>query len=956
VARRGFGGSGDYSSFFSGLYSFNKNEAQAREAAADQDAADRWANGLMSDDEWLSYIRAAIDREAGSPKDQQRWITALRKYSTLIADKQAEQAYESGGSINDLIAHYEQRLAGMVKDSNEYRETQLRLNDLMDFRAGEQISEKAEAIIDGINAGTKTYQDLKALFVEALATSRPNSDLKKQLEDQLDKVNETIRVNKLEGEFEKNQYEYDAGKISGKTYAARLRAQAQQFKDNDPKRYYQILQAAVTLERNAPGVKGSGGGGGGGGGGSSSKSINKSIDAIQADRNGLQSLIAQYESGAKRGVDPMTGAVVVFSPEKVKELDRQLLSQFDRLTAAYETKGDLSAAANTQKAKMAFVSENIVGHNTLAADDASRELMVSTSKLLQTALDNPDPTRAMSTVQYVAKQWSTFATSLTKTTITTDAYAGDKSRNLPAEAAEQAFGGEKGLLDLVDPELISRAEAFSAAMSTLATPGLDDASASAALESLEARGGGQSSPFVKLGASALEINGRQQGLMTGDIVRIATSNGLTWARTETMTVDAPDPMNPANMVQVQQKVPTLVRTPGGTWEPLKVDGQKTKLVDVFVDVNGTPTKMQAIATLTSPTGFDAWVAGSTKAVNGVQLVKGQPLTEEQLKKIANGKPLDYLKAIGLLDSATVMPAWKVTVPGYTDKYGNQRGAESWSQDPTTGVWYKGSLPIRGVQRDEYGMVKFTKDGAAIDWRSYAGEIGVPAPYAGANAKAMQDLLNSGVVDVSGLRGRDLLGRPVDDQPLRLDSAYWDRTFPPAEGRDSWWKDDERKARADTIKIQNNKRREAQFGEPVKEPNRDLLSTIIEGASELASAFGINLNGIIRPAEDKFDAQSTAKAEGERWAAMGDWYAKQAKQASVAPTVRLPDPKTTASGPALKAEINLPTPKTAGLALPDIEEIEAAYIAKSKSTSTAPKVQQPAPTTTTYKSKGGNLAL
>jgi hypothetical protein len=79
VARRGFGGSGDYSSFFSGLYSFNKNEAQAREAAADQDAADRWANGLMSDDEWLSYIRAAIDREAGSPKDQQRWITALRK-------------------------------------------------------------------------------------------------------------------------------------------------------------------------------------------------------------------------------------------------------------------------------------------------------------------------------------------------------------------------------------------------------------------------------------------------------------------------------------------------------------------------------------------------------------------------------------------------------------------------------------------------------------------------------------------------------------------------------------------------------------------------------------------------------------------------------------------------------------------------------------------------------------
>lgn len=906
MARRGISGSGDYSGTFASLYSYNRDSQKAQQDAADADAADKWSNGLMTDDEWLAYIRTRIDAEGANPKKQESWITALRKYSTTIADKQAEQAYESGGTINELIAHYQTRLTGMQKESNEYREVQAHLNDLLDKRAGNDVSDQADDIIAGINKGTKTYGDLQHLLRSALDDSRPNSDLRNSLEKQLKQVNETVRSNKLEGSFEKLQYRYDAKQISGRTYAAKLRSMAQQFKVNDPKRYFQILEAAVQLDQNGGGLKGSGGGHRGGGG---KKAINQTIDSIQADRNNTQALIEQFESGAPRGVDPATGAVVVFNEAKVKELDKKLVSTFDKLAAAYTSKGDLSAAANTQKSRAKFIATSVVSHNTYAVEDSRRELMVSTSKLLDDALGSPDPTRAMQTVRFVAKQWDDFSTGLTKVKVPAkrDYSGGEMPYN-----RDDTFGGAKGQMDQVDPNLTSDSSMFAAALKALSTPGIDDASALAALQSLQtltgrtsASGDPTSSPFVALATRALEVNSRQQGLTTGDLIRVATPGGLVWARTEEISVSAPDPMNPSNAVQTIKKVPTQYKDGSGKWQDLPVDGKKSKLVDIFVDINGHPTKVSAIAQLTSPQGFDGWVAGASKTINGVKLIAGQPLTSEQLKRVAGSKSLGDLKQAGVLETAPIFNSWLVTTPAYTDSNGVRHESESWNQDPETGAWYKGALPVRGVQRDEYGMVKYDQNGAMIDWKSYASDYGVPAPYAGSTPQEMQNLLNSGAVDVSGLKSRDLTGA-VSDEPGKFDSSYWDSSaanlnLKGADAGGSWWSDEDRKARTDKIKVQEQNRL---ISERKDSDSNPMAAGIISAVSGLAKAFGINLDGFA-PKKPMDTGSSTA--EYDRWSHMGDFMAAKQKAAatSSAPVVKQAPP--TASGPSLAVDLDIKLP-------------------------------------------------
>ena len=147
----------DYSNLFSGLYSQNKQADQARQDASDQDAQDKWDHGLITDGEWMAYIAGRITAET-DPKRKERWITAQREYAPAIADKQAEFAYSNGGSINDLIGHYNSRLAALTPNSNEYRDVALKVNDLQDSRSSENPAEVGRRD-DG--ADQQGHQDLR---------------------------------------------------------------------------------------------------------------------------------------------------------------------------------------------------------------------------------------------------------------------------------------------------------------------------------------------------------------------------------------------------------------------------------------------------------------------------------------------------------------------------------------------------------------------------------------------------------------------------------------------------------------------------------------------------------------------------------------------------------------------------------------------------------------------------
>lgn len=936
MARSGFGGSGDFGSFFGSLYTAGRDTARAQQDADDQDAFDKWQNGLMSDQEWIQYMQGRIDAYAGDPKRQQKWVDYLRQYSTVISDNQAEFAYKNGEStVNGLIAHYQERLASMDGESTEGRNMKLRINDLMDQRAVDSIQTGAEKIQLQIEKGQASYKDLLSFLREHRVDTRANSDLRESLDKQIKSVQEQIRTNAVEGSFEKLQYDYDRGALGAGAYAARLRHMAQQFKTSDPKRYYQILEAAVALGK--AGGSGGGGGGGGGRGGShkgadgltASERKAKNVDTAMAARNRLQALIAQYEDGAKVGIDPKTGAQVVFSPAKVKQLDRQLLSAMDGLAHAYRRKGDLSAATAVETNKAQYISSYLVKHNTLPAAEAENELMRTTQARISAALEDPDPTRAMNALRGVARDWRNFATGLTNQQSQT--YEGGGRPGAPT------FGDSKGPLDRVDPEFASSAQALANALTTLTTPDIDDATAEAALSGvMQLYGGSEAgSAMSKLLAPVLQVHGNEQGLASGEVARVVTGKGIEYVRTTEVSSTAL--VNGA-------VVSTKIRVPD-----VDTDGKTTKLVDVYVDINGSPTKVKAVAQLDTVGGFASYYAKSKVSLPDGSVIPAGWVSDEVVSRVGDAV-VGQLLANGKVQLKASQAYWKVTVPGGTDEHGKLRPSETWVQDGQTNLWYKDKLPIRGVQTYDNGVVKVTANGPAIDFKSFASAAGVPAPYVGMNPKKMQLLMDDGAVDTLDVKGRDLLGNVVPE--AGLSNPYWNGSTTPrptevggGAGHDSWWDDEERDQRRDSEMAMYRARTGKANVNAYTGFNTDFVADPKpqDPSAQLAEHFGINLGGtkpkafdpgaFVSSSRERAQAAAEAKLKTTKPTYSGPVNANQSGvtldpvgprvNASTGFTINLPKPKPKATVTAHarpKPKARKPAPKVT--LKPTVKKVEA----------------------------------
>jgi hypothetical protein len=815
----------------------------------------------------------------------------------------------------------------MQPSSNEYRETQSHMHDLLDQQSGDTLQTQIDAVSQGIAKGTSTYGDLKTLLADSLDEARPNSALAKSIAKQIAAVDEQVRNNKVEGDFEALQYRYDAGQLSGGAYAKQLRAMAEPFKENDPKRYYQILQAAVALEK-----------GGGGGGSGGTKAANALVDQAQAIRDRYQGLLAQYENGAKQGIDPSTGEIVVFSKAKIRELDVALLGTFDTLAAAYTAKGDKSAAASTQNAKVKYISESIVNHNTINANDQWVALYGAAQKVLDHALDSPDPYRARADVAALAKRLTSFAGNLGLTAGTSAQIDQSTGTLVPGTP------GEASLMEQVDPNFATNATTLASALTTLSTNGIDDASASAAMEQLAGLGGSRTdgspadNPFLNLGTRALEISSRSAGLETGDLQRIATADGVLWARTLKTKVPSLDAAG--NTVLVEQSMPDSFRDPiTGENKPFKVDGNTIKLVDVLVDINGKPTKIQAIATAEQIQGINGWVASKNTTINGITLIAGQALTDKQidaLQRRSKGSDNYWNIAVaqGSIQQGSVMQTWQATVPAYTDKYGKTHAAETWSEDPATNLWYKGALPIKNVERKADGTVYVDDDGRPkLSWKSFGSSAGVPIIYSGSDAKAAQDAVNADRTIGVDVRSRGINGE-VSDEPYDKRIAYYN----PAQAQltalqgESWWSAEKRQARVEADRMSHiagvKRMADASKDDAV------VASQDPSGVSDLAGKLGINLNGT-QPTPFTLGGPRARKAD-EKYAGLGDFMAQQKTKTSSVPTVKLPDARKRASGPALAPQIDVRLPTGSSAFVPRVRPIEPEV-------PVAPAVKTPAPT-------------
>src|SRR3990172_2108062 len=333
MPRSSFGGSQDLSPVFASFY-FQyadrletnalrlSRDAEEAQAPADNDMIDRWQQGELSDEEFLAYAAERVAATGDDPERNAYWKRVQRDTEKSILT--------------------------------------------------EQVSDTAEDLVNQIEAGTKTWADLLAYYKEAQKSLRPNDPLFKDLEKQIEQVNDRIRDNQIAAGFERVQYEFEANQLSGKDAGAQLRQMAEVYRVNDPAKYYQILQQALSLEKFAGFYSAGSGSGAGSGRGSSAKPLNQLIDVLQGMEDRIGSLSEQFEDGVRVGAITVENEDGTLSTEEVllrnedgtpsssmESLDGQMLETLDRLEQVYIQKGDRSAAGETANRRMQYVTDHV---------------------------------------------------------------------------------------------------------------------------------------------------------------------------------------------------------------------------------------------------------------------------------------------------------------------------------------------------------------------------------------------------------------------------------------------------------------------------------------------------------------------------------------------------------------------------------------------------------------------
>jgi hypothetical protein len=685
VSRASFGGAQDQSIAFATYYRdyedrlqtlANRAEGRAIEEqnAADSDAIDRWQSGEMSDAQFLAYAEKRRQQSAGEdPEAESYWKKVLRDARKKVL--------------------------------------------------AEEVNDGAEDLIDKINVGKASWDDLLSFYRDHLTGLGKNDPLRKDIGDQMEQVRDRIAQNEVEGRFSQIQYNFQAGKINGSTAAAQIRALAQRYKQNDPARYYQMLGQALDLARyggfagsGGGGRGGSGGSGGGGGRGSASSADLEDVLKIREDQ--FTALSNQFEDGAKVGEITVTDGrgrvhtqeVLLANPDgtpsdQMRQIDSMMLDNYDRLISVLTRQGS-SEAGTKIKAKSDFITDHIQPRNTILPQRQAQSMLTSGFALVESAADADDPVAAWGQVQSWAKDVTRWRERLNKS-IKNYKLAGKELELTRAiapgltDAQINTSAKEKSLEGRTTDKFERTADALTDF--ALAVANGDEAAMRKAWDALDSSNQspfGESNDDLDLPSSFTNTQEERiaraidlvKGIPEGRYARvIVPGQGMVYAPVQQTysTVIGPDGQ--------PQSVVSAVPVNPSTGVPLADPAQDQQLVDVMVEIDG---RVQMVKAISQPTYY----------VGGESVTKAQydsAFRQYQDAKTGRGgsnlpEPLAYQQ---------------VLIPGR-----NGGNPEVWLLDPSRNLWFRNRV---------------TKAG------------GVPLIFNGANAQLAQQVADQLGIDQSG---------------------------------------------------------------------------------------------------------------------------------------------------------------------------------------------------------------
>jgi triphosphoribosyl-dephospho-CoA synthetase len=515
--------------------------AEEDQAAADQEAMNAWEAGEMSDKEWLAYAKQRL-AESTDEEDKTAWREAIRNSNEQITVRRIESG--------------------------------------------------AEDIINKIEAGTATWQDLRNFYMRERAKINEGSEMYRELTGQIDEVNDTIRDNATEGAIGRAQYLFQSGQINGSEAAAMIRKAAERYKTSDPGRYYQLLSSAYDLQTYGAGG-GSGGGSGGGGGGAS---LADTIDSMEYTADAIDLLNDQFNNGKRIGTLP-DGTEVPLGDESGnptatwREIDRMMVETLDAQYEAKVANGDRDAGEVMQR-KEAYITNSVQPRNTIPEQAQFNSLQ----RDLGRAVASQDPKQ----IQQVLASMERWASRLNTTTTSTDVekrasdakvrenpeLAAAARRQTTKEADEllqttrDGYNSDGEVVQGFDSQVRATLAAYRAAFEN---PNLTAEQAAQIMSGAE--GADQS-----VMAGLQEISTKTNGLADGSFVRVMYQDG---------TMDA---------------VPVIsTSVPGPDGNPIRdlrpdidFDGDSQGVAQVLREVNGRPELV--------------WAVGDYRDVNGERML------------------------------------------------------------------------------------------------------------------------------------------------------------------------------------------------------------------------------------------------------------------------------------------------------------------------------------------------
>lgn len=404
-------------------------DAAEEQAALDQDALNRWQAGEMSDAEWVAYLKGRIAATTDDAEQQ----TALKE---LLRDSQEQIAVR-------------------------------------------RVEQGAADLMNRIEDGTASWSDLRNFFVRERARQPEGSEMYRQLTEQIDGVNDTIRDNATNSAIGEAQYLFQSGQISGAEAARRIRAAAERYRTSDPGKYWDLVSSAYDMQTYGTGGP-RGSGGRGGGGLTEKQQLNNTIDALEYTADSIDLLNDQFKNGKRVGELP-DGTQVVLADENGnpagvwREIDQMMLETLDAKYEAQIANGDRSAVETMQR-KEAYLSAVVQPRNTIPKEKQFGALTRDLGRAIELA--EVDPTLGAKAIADVLGSMDRWVSRLNTMTTSTDVEkrADDaKVRENPelAAAVRRQTTTAAPEIRQVDGDFVGMARAFvDAARQAYTTPGM----------------------------------------------------------------------------------------------------------------------------------------------------------------------------------------------------------------------------------------------------------------------------------------------------------------------------------------------------------------------------------------------------------------------------------------------------------------------------------------------------